>query len=85
MAIKDWLIGTLVPDGYLKTESGKILLTTLPKGALQPSEAAHLHDLPRNLQSKARHARHLRQFDGLPPRIFLRFSDNRATLDISKL
>jgi hypothetical protein len=24
MAAKDWLIGTLRPDGYLKTESGKI-------------------------------------------------------------
>ena len=31
MAIKDWLIGTLRPDGYLKTESEKILLTTFPK------------------------------------------------------
>ena len=42
MAAKDWLIGTLRPDGYLKTESGKILLTTLPKGAPQPPEAATL-------------------------------------------
>ena len=42
MAAKDWLIGTLRPDGYLMTESGKILLTTLPKGAPQPPEAATL-------------------------------------------
>jgi hypothetical protein len=42
MVLKDWLIGTLSPDGYLKTESGKILLTTLPKGASQPPEAATL-------------------------------------------
>jgi len=32
MAVKDWLIGTLISDGCLMTESGKILLTTLPKG-----------------------------------------------------
>ena len=42
MAAKDWLIGTLRPDGYLMTESGKILLTTLPKGAPQLPEAATL-------------------------------------------
>jgi hypothetical protein len=42
MAVKDWLTGMLRPDGYLKTESGKILLTTLPKGASQPPEAATL-------------------------------------------
>ena len=42
MAAKDWLIGTLRPDGYLRTESGEILLTTLPKGASQPPEAATL-------------------------------------------
>ena len=42
MAAKDWLIGTLRPDGYLMTESGKILLTTLPKGAPQPLGAATL-------------------------------------------
>ena len=42
MAVKDWFIGTLRPDGYLRTESGEILLTTLPKGAPQPPEAATL-------------------------------------------
>jgi len=42
MAAKDWLIGTLRPDGYLMTESGKILLTTLPKGATQPPESGAL-------------------------------------------
>ncbi len=42
MAVKDWIIGTLRPDGYLKTESGKILLTTLPKGAPQVPETATL-------------------------------------------
>ena len=42
MAAKDWLIGTLRPDGYLKTESGKILLTTLPKGVAQPPESGAL-------------------------------------------
>ena len=42
MAVKDWLIGTLRPDGYLKTESGKILLTTLPKWATQPPESGAL-------------------------------------------
>ena len=42
MAVKDWLIGTLRPDGYIKTESGKILLTTLPKDALQPPESGAL-------------------------------------------
>ena len=42
MAVKDWLIGTLRPDGYLMTESGKILLTTLPKGASQPPESGAL-------------------------------------------
>ncbi|MEA1900046.1 MAG: N-acetylmuramoyl-L-alanine amidase [Thermodesulfobacteriota bacterium] len=42
MPAKDWLIGTLRPDGYLRTESGEILLTTLPKGASQPPEAATL-------------------------------------------
>ena len=40
--LQDWLIGTLRPNGYLKTESGKILLTTLPKGAPQRPEAATL-------------------------------------------
>ena len=42
MAAKDWLIGTLRPDGYLKTESGKILLTTLPKRVAQPPESGAL-------------------------------------------
>ena len=42
MAVKDWLIGTLRPDGYLKTESGKILLTTLQKGASQLPESGAL-------------------------------------------
>jgi len=42
MAVKDWLTGTLRPDGYLKTESGKILLTTLAKGAPQPPESGAL-------------------------------------------
>ena len=42
MAAKDWLIGTFRPDGYLKTESGKILLTTLAKGGPQSPESGAL-------------------------------------------
>ena len=42
MTVKDWFIGIPGPDGYLKTESGKILLTTLPKGSPQPPENATL-------------------------------------------
>jgi hypothetical protein len=42
MAAKDWLIGTLRPDGYLMTESGKILLATLANGAPQPPESRAL-------------------------------------------
>ena len=42
MVVKDWLIGMLRPEGYLKTESGKILLTTLAKGAPQPPESVAL-------------------------------------------
>ncbi len=42
MQDKDWLIGILSRQGQLKTESGKILLTTLPKGAPQPPESAAL-------------------------------------------
>jgi hypothetical protein len=42
MAVKDWLIGTLRPDGYLMTESGEFLLTTLPKGVAQPPESGAL-------------------------------------------
>lgn len=53
MAIKDWLIGTLRPDGYLKTESGKILLTTLPKGAPQPPESGALPIAEENLGKTA--------------------------------
>ncbi|MBW1833259.1 MAG: hypothetical protein JRG74_00035 [Deltaproteobacteria bacterium] len=53
MALKDWLIGTLRPDGYLKTESGKILLTTLAKGAPQPPEAATLPVVEEDLSKTA--------------------------------
>lgn len=53
MAAKDWFIGTLRPDGYLMTESGKILLTTLPKGASQPPEAATLPVVEENLSKTA--------------------------------
>ena len=53
MAVKDWLIGTLRPDGYLKTESGEILLTTLPKGASQPPEAATLPVVEEDLSKTA--------------------------------
>jgi hypothetical protein len=42
MVVNDWLIGMLRPEGYLKTESGKILLTTLAKGAPQPPESVAL-------------------------------------------
>ena len=53
MAVKDWLIGILRPNGYLKTESGKILLTTLPKGAPQPPESATLPVAEENLSKTA--------------------------------
>jgi len=53
MAVKDWLIGTLRTDGYLKTESGKILLTTLAKGAPQPPEAATLPVVEEDLSKTA--------------------------------
>jgi N-acetylmuramoyl-L-alanine amidase len=53
MAVKDWLIGTLRPDGYLMTESGKILLTTLTKGAPQPPEAATLTVVEEDLSKTA--------------------------------
>jgi N-acetylmuramoyl-L-alanine amidase len=42
MADKNWLIGNLLPDGRLMTESGEIQLTTLPKGAPQPPESEAL-------------------------------------------
>jgi hypothetical protein len=53
MEVKDWLIGTLRPDGYLMTESGKILLTTLAKGAPQPPEAATLPVVEEDLSKTA--------------------------------
>jgi N-acetylmuramoyl-L-alanine amidase len=39
MSGKDWLIGSLLRQGQLKTESGEILLTTLPRGAPEPPES----------------------------------------------
>ena len=42
MSGKDWLIGSLLRQGQLKTESGEILLTTLPKGAPEPPESGAL-------------------------------------------
>ena len=42
MSGKDWLIGSLLRQGQLKTESGEILLTTLPRGAPEPPESGAL-------------------------------------------
>jgi len=42
MSDKDWLIGSLLRQGQLKTESGEILLTTLPRGATQEPESGAL-------------------------------------------
>ena len=42
MSDKDWLIGSLLRQGQLKTESGEILLTTLPRGASEPPESGAL-------------------------------------------
>jgi N-acetylmuramoyl-L-alanine amidase len=42
MAEKNWLIGSLLRQGQLKTESGEILLTTLPRGAPEPPESGAL-------------------------------------------
>lgn len=49
MQDKDWLIGILIHQGRLKTESGEILLTTLPKGAAQPPESGTLPVAEENL------------------------------------
>jgi hypothetical protein len=42
MADKDWLIGNLLPDGRLETESGEVQLTTLSTGASEPPESEAL-------------------------------------------
>lgn len=42
MADKDWLIGKLLADGRLETESGKVQLTALAKAAPEPPESEAL-------------------------------------------
>ena len=42
MADKDWLIGNLLADGRLETESGEVQLTTLLRGAPEPPESEAL-------------------------------------------
>ena len=42
MADKDWLIGKLLAEGRLETESGEVQLTALPKGAPEPPESEAL-------------------------------------------
>jgi N-acetylmuramoyl-L-alanine amidase len=42
MADKDWLIGNILVDGRLETESGEVQLTTLPKGSPEPPNSEAL-------------------------------------------
>ncbi|MGD8434911.1 MAG: hypothetical protein PVI73_12425, partial [Syntrophobacterales bacterium] len=42
MTNKDWLIGNLLADGRLETQSGAVQLTTLPRGAPEPPESGAL-------------------------------------------
>ena len=42
MAEKDWLIGNILVDGRLETESGEVQLTRLPRGAPEPPESEAL-------------------------------------------
>jgi len=42
VAGKNWLIGKILAQGRLETESGEVQLTTLPQGASQPPESEAL-------------------------------------------
>ena len=42
MSGKNWLVGSLLRQGQLKTEGGKILLTTLPEGTPETPESGAL-------------------------------------------
>ena len=46
MSEKDLLVGILLQDGYLKTESGRVLLTTIPLQAAQSPESAAIKVSP---------------------------------------
>jgi len=49
MQAKDLLLGTLKKDGYLRTESGELLLTRIPMQAAQSPESAALEIAPEDV------------------------------------
>lgn len=53
MQDKDYYIGTLKPNGYMKTESGKILLTKIGMQTAQSPESARLEIAPENIGKTA--------------------------------
>jgi N-acetylmuramoyl-L-alanine amidase len=53
MQAKDFIIGTLKHGGYLRTESGEILLTRIPRQAARSPESAALEIAPQDVGKMA--------------------------------